>query len=60
MRTALRQAWVYLESPPTINFPELVHTVPIYMRFFRHDAQVKLKLIEENGEGGDFDVSIFV
>ena len=59
MRTALKHAWIYLENTETIDFTELVHTIPVYMRFFRHDAQMRLKAIEESGEG-DFDASIFV
>ena len=60
MRVALKHAWIYLENSPAVTFPEFVHTVPVFMRFFRHDALLKLQEIEKNGEGEDFDASIFV
>eukprot|EP00946_MAST-07B_sp_MAST-7B-sp1_P003535 g3535.t1 len=60
MRTALRHAWMYLDNPTAIDFAELMHTVPVYMRFFRHQSQVHLQAIEKEGGGNGLDLSIFV
>lgn len=59
MRVALKHTWLYLQYPDMINFTEFVNTMPVFMRFFRHDALLKLKVINQ-GEEKDIDPSIFI